>query len=162
MKIEKISKLALWISAGLSILVFAIFFILGEGDEYIGDKTVPVFTDGVMWLMYLMALATTLLTLWGVWKGIQCNRGNDSASTTGVPGGKVTLGVIVLLVASLVIGYVAGMGEETFVAADGTETAAGWVQLVDVFCYSIGILTIAAAVAVGVSMSGVLTKNASK
>ncbi len=45
---------------------------------------------------------------------------------------------------------------------DGTVTTAGWVTVVDAFCVSIGILIVAAAAAVIVSMTGVLTKSAIK
>ena len=67
-----------------------------------------------------------------------------------------------LFIVSLVIGLVLGLGESDFKAADGTVTTAGWVTLVDAFCVSIGILIVAAAAAVVVSMTGVLTKSAIK
>lgn len=162
MKIEKISKLSLLISVVLIVVCFGAYFIAGDSDEMIGDKNVPVLIDVVMWLMYGLAIVATALTLWGVYCGIMGNKGNDAATTTGVPGGKVTMCVIGLLVASLAAGYVSGMGAEAFTATDGTETSAAWVQVVDTFCWSIGILTVAAAAAVVVSMSGILTKTASK
>lgn len=112
--------------------------------------------------MYLTVVATAALTVWSVVKGVQSTKGNDSAATTGVPGGKVILGTIALLVVSLLPGLALGFGESEFTAADGTVTSAAGVMVVDIFIWSIYILTIAAIVAVGVSMSGVLTKSASK
>ena len=115
-----------------------------------------------MWLMYLMIIATAILTIWGVICGIRSNKGNDPAASTGVPGGKITLFTIILLIASLAVGVVLGLGEPDFTASDGTVTTGGWVTVVDAFCVSIGILIVAAAIAVAVSMTGVLAKSASK
>lgn len=112
--------------------------------------------------MYILTLVTSVLTLWSVVRSVQINKGNDTAATTGVPRGKITTITVLLLVASLVIGTVCGLGETDFTAADGTVTSAAWVTVVDAFCISIGILMVAAAAAVAVSMSGVLTKSASK
>ena len=81
---------------------------------------------------------------------------------TGVPGAKITLFTVCLTVASFVIGWISGLGETDFTAADGTVTTAAWVTIVDAFCVSIGILFVAAAIAVIVSMTGIMTKNASK
>ena len=128
----------------------------------VGDHNEPILTDVVMWLMYLMIIATAILTIWGVICGIRSNKGNDPAASTGVPGGKITLFTIILLVASLVVGVVLGLGEPDFTASDGTVTTGGWVTVVDAFCVSIGILIVAAAIAVAVSMTGVLAKSASK
>ena len=112
--------------------------------------------------MYGLTVVTAILTVWGVVRGIQSTRGNDPAVATGVPGGKIVVVTIVLLIASLVVGYVMGMNATEFTAADGTVTAANMVTITEMFLWSIYILTIAAIAAVGVSMSGILTKNASK
>ena len=161
MKIEKISKMALYICIGIIVVCFALFMTIGYNNP-VGDTNEPLLTDVVMWLMYLMIIATAILTIWGVICGIRSNKGNDPAASTGVPGGKITLFTIILLVASLVVGVVLGLGEPDFTASDGTVTTGGWVTVVDAFCVSIGILIVAAAIAVAVSMTGVLAKSASK
>ena len=112
--------------------------------------------------MYALAVVTALLTIWSVITGIQNSKGVDSAASTGVPGGKIAVCTIVLLVVAFVIGYFCGMGETDFTAADGTVTTAPWVTVVDAFCVAIGILFVAAVAAVGISMTGVLTKSAIK
>ena len=109
-----------------------------------------------------MVLTTAGLTVWSGVKGIASSKGTDPAATTGVPGGKVSLFTWGLFIVSIVIGLVLGLGEEAFTAADGTVTSGGWVTVVDAFCVSIGILILAAAASVLVSMSGVLTKSAIK
>ena len=161
MKIEKISKMALYICIGIIVVCFALFMTIGYNNP-VGDTNEPLLTDVVMWLMYLMIIATAILTIWGVICGIRSNKGNDPAASTGVPGGKITLFTIILLIASLFIVVVLGLGEPDFTASDGTVTTGGWVTVVDAFCVSIGILIVAAAIAVAVSMTGVLAKSASK
>ena len=161
MKIEKISKMALYICVGIILVCFGAFLTIGY-DNPMGDYNEPLLTDVIMWLMYLLIAATAILTVWSVVRSIQSNKGNDSGATTGVPGGKITAFTVVLLVVSLVLGVLLGLGETDFTASDGTITTAGWVTVVDAFCVSIGILLVAAAAAVGVSMTGILTKSASK
>lgn len=161
MKIEKISKMALYICVGIILVCFGAFLTIGY-DNPMGDYNEPLLTDVIMWLMYLLIAATAILTVWSVVRSIQSNKGNDSGATTGVPGGKITAFTVVLLVVSLVVGVLLGLGETDFTASDGTITTAGWVTVVDAFCVSICILLVAAAAAVGVSMTGILTKSASK
>ena len=161
MKIEKISKMALYICVGIILVCFGAFLTIGY-DNPMGDYNEPLLTDVIMWLMYLLIAATAILTVWSVVRSIQSNKGKDSGATTGVPGGKITAFTVVLLVVSLVVGVLLGLGETDFTASDGTITTAGWVTVVDAFCVSIGILLVAAAAAVGVSMTGILTKSASK
>lgn len=161
MKIEKISKMALYICVGIILVCFGAFLTIGY-DNPMGDYNEPLLTDVIMWLMYLLIAATAILTVWSVVRSMQSNKGNDSGATTGVPGGKITAFTVALLIVSLVVGVLLGLGETDFTASDGTITTAGWVTVVDAFCVSIGILLVAAAAAVGVSMTGILTKSASK
>ena len=161
MKIEKISKMALYICVGIILVCFGAFLTIGY-DNPMGDYNEPLLTDVIMWLMYLLIAATAILTVWSVVRSVQSNKGNNSGASTGVPGGKITAFTVALLVVSLVVGVLLGLGETDFTASDGTITTAGWVTVVDAFCVSIGILLVAAAAAVGVSMTGILTKSASK
>ena len=161
MKIEKISKMALYICIGIILVSFAAFLTIGY-DNPVGDNNEPILTDIIMWLMYLMVIATAGLTIWSGFRGMASSKGTVAAASTGVPGGKVSLITWGLFIVSMVIGLVLGLGESDFKAADGTVTTAGWVTVVDAFCVSIGILIVAAAAAVIVSMTGVLTKSAIK
>lgn len=161
MKVEKISKMALYICVGIILVCFALFFLIGYNNQ-VGDYNEPRLTNLIMWLMYLMALATAVLVIWSVIRGVQNAKGTGAGSATGVPGRKIAIFTICLLILSFIIGIVFGMGAEDYTAADGTVTTAGWVTVVDAFCVSIGIMFIAAAAAVAVSMTGVMTKSASK
>ena len=161
MKIEKISKMALYICIGIILVSFAAFLTIGY-DNPVGDYNEPKLTDLIMWLMYIMAIVTAVLIIWSAIKSLQNSKGVNHAAIRGVPGGKIAICTLLLLVASLVIGIVFGLGEPDFTASDGTVTTGPWVTVVDMFCVSIGIMFVAAIVAVGVSMTGLVSKTASK
>ncbi len=154
MKIEKISKMALYICVGIIVVCFVAFFGIGYSNP-VGDYNEPKLLDLLMGLMYVLFVVMLALTVWSIFKGMG-NKGGSSSAGSGVPGGKIMAGTIVLLIASLVVGVLCGLGEEAFTAQDGTVTSAGWVTVVDMFCVASGILALAAVIAVVVSMTGVL------
>jgi len=161
MKIEKISSRVLLACVILIVVCFGAFLTIGY-DNLVGKYNEPMLTDVIMWLMYALVAVTAALVVWSVVHSAQSNKGNDPAATTGVPGGKIVLFTACLTMASFVIGWLLGLGETDFTAANGTVTTAGWVTVVDAFCVSIAILFVAAAIAVAVSMTGIVTKSASK
>ena len=161
MKIEKISSRVLLACVVVIVIYFGAFMTIGY-DNPVGDNNEPMLTDVIMWLMYLLIAATAALTVWSAVRSAQNSKGNDPAATTGVPGGKITLFTAGLTIVSLVLGWITGLGSTEFTASDGTVTSAGWVTVVNVFMVSMGVLLVAAAIAVVVSMTGILTKNASK
>jgi membrane protease YdiL (CAAX protease family) len=165
MKIEKISSRVLLACILLVIVCFAAFLGVGyDNPVFIGSETYnqPLLTDVIMWLMYGLTFVTAVLVIWSVVRGAQSNKGNDPAAYTGVPGGKITMFTIGLAIVSLVVGWVCGLGETDFTTTSGDVTTAGWVTVVDVFMISMAILFLAAAIAVGVCMTGIATKSASK
>ena len=161
MKIEKISNRVLLACVALIVVCFAAFFCIGY-DNPVGDNNEPKLTNIIMWLMYALILVTAGLVVWSAIRGMQNTKGVDPAAITGVPAGKITLFTAGLTIVSLILGWICGIGEKEFTASDGTATSAGWVTVVDVFMVSMGVLLVAAAIAVVVSMTGILTKNASK
>ena len=162
MKTQLISKYVMLGVIAVSAIVFLLFFFVGWDDEYVGDFVAPMFTSLLLFLMYACVLLTAGLTVWSVVKSAQSNKGVDSASYTGVPGGKIIMFTCVITIISLAIGGVLGIGEEDFRAADGTVTTGGWVTVVDMFIWSMYILTLVAIGAICVTMSGYLTKSATK
>ena len=161
MKIEKISNRVLVACVALIVVCFAAFFCIGY-DNPVGDNNEPKLTNIIMWLMYALILVTAGLVVWSAIRGMQNSKGVDPAAITGVPAGKITLFTAGLTIVSLILGWICGIGEKEFTASDGTVTSAGWVTVVDVFMVSMGILLVAAAIAVAVSMTGIFTKSASK
>ena len=161
MKIEKISNRVLLACVALIVVCFAAFFCIGY-DNPVGDNNEPKLTNIIMWLMYALILVTAGLVVWSAIRGMQNTKGVDPAAITGVPAGKITLFTAGLTIVSLILGWICGIGEKEFTASDGTVTSAGWVTVVDVFMVSMGILLVATAIAVAVSMTGIFTKSASK
>lgn len=162
MKTQLISKYVMLGVIAVSAIVFLLFFFVGWDDEYVGDFVAPMFTSLLLFLMYACVLLTAGLTIWSVVKSSQSNKGVDSASYTGVPGGKIIMFTCIITIVSLAIGGLLGIGEEDFRAADGTVTTGGWVTVVDMFIWSMYILTLVAICAICVTMSGYLTKSATK
>ena len=162
MKTQLISKYVMLGVIAVSAIVFLLFFFVGWDDEYVGDFVAPMFTSLLLFLMYGCVLLPAGLTVWSVVKTAQSNKGVDSASYTGVPGGKIIMFTCLITIVSLAIGGVLGIGEEDFRAADGTVTTGGWVTVVDMFIWSMYILVLVAICAICVTMSGYLTKSATK
>ena len=61
---------------GLIVVCFAAFFCIGY-DNMVGDHNEPVLTDIIMWLMYVLVIATAALTVWSLVRGMQNSKGND-------------------------------------------------------------------------------------
>ena len=158
MKIEKISNRVLLACIIVILVCFGAFMSIGY-DNQVGEYNEPMLTDVIMWLMYVLFVVTAVLTIWSIARNARSSKGIDSAATTGVPSGKITMWTSVLTIVSLAAGLISGIGETEFVAKDGTVTSGAWVTAVDMFCVSMGVLLVAAAIAVAVSMSGIMTKK---
>lgn len=157
-KTEKLSKYALTACTVIIIASFAAFFGIGY-DNPMGDYNEPKLTELVIYLMYALVAVAALLAIWSVAKSIKENLGFSGENLSGVPGGKVSAVALGIMVVSLVAGYVCGLGETEFTAADGTVTSAAMVTISDMFIISIYILMIVAALCVAVNMTGLLKKK---
>lgn len=162
MKLEKLSSLALYICIILGAVCFAFFYLWDYGLKDAAEHTSPKFTDLLLFLMYALAATTILLTVGSVVKGIKVNMGTKGPNPTGIPSGMVTVCTWVTVLASLVIGYVMGIGSEQFTTTSGAVTSAGMVQVSEMFLWSIYILAIITVIAVVVCMTGFLSRSASK
>lgn len=157
-KTEKLSKYALTVCTVIIIASFAAFFGVGY-DNPVGDYNEPQLTELIIYLMYALTLVAAVLAVWSVGKSVKENLGYSGENLSGVPGGKVSAISLIIMIASLVVGYVCGLGETEFVAADGTVTSATMVTVSDMFIISIYILMIVAALCVAVNMTGLLKKR---
>ncbi len=161
MKLEKLSNIALYASIGLGVVCFALFFLVDYSNmDFDGVHVSPALTDLVLILLYALLVVTTGLTVWSLVRGAMVNSGNTGPNPTGIASGKVTLCTWGSVIAALVIGLIAGLGEEDFTTVSGKTTAGGMVTVVDMFLWAIYILAFVTIVAVIVSMSGYLTKSA--
>ncbi|MCR4995240.1 MAG: hypothetical protein K6A32_07720 [Bacteroidales bacterium] len=161
MKLEKLSNIALYSCIGIGVVCFALFFLVDYNNmDFDGVHVSPALTDLLLILMYALFALTAGLTVWSLVRGALINSGNTGPSPTGIAGGKVTLLTWATVIVALIIGVVAGLGEEAYTTVSGKTTSAGMVTVVDMWLWAIYILAIVAIVAVVVSMSGWLTKSA--
>ncbi len=161
MKLEKISKIALYSCIGLGVVCFALFFLVDYNNmEFDGVHVSPALTDLLLILMYAMLFVTAGLSVWSLVRGAMINSGNTGPSPTGIAGGKVTLITWATVIVALIIGAVTGLGEEPYTTYSGVTTSAGMVTVVDMWICTIYILAVVAIIAVVISMSGWLTKSA--
>lgn len=159
-KTEKISSIAFIGTSAVSLIITILFLTVGYDEVYDANPefNAPVLTDLFICLMYALVAGVIGCCIWSVVHSImQGGNGGDTANR--VPGGKVTAITIGTLIVSLVVGLVFGLGETDFRAADGTITTAGWVTLVDVFMWSMYILSIVLIIMVVLVMGGVIRKT---
>jgi hypothetical protein len=161
MKLEKLSNIALYSVIGVAVVCFALFFLVDYNNmDFDGVHVSPALTDVLLFLMYALFAITAGLTVWSLIRGALVNSGNNGPSPTGIAGGKVTLCTWAIVIVALIIGVVAGLGEEPYTTNSGVTTSAGMVTVVDMWLWAIYILAIVAVIAVVISMSGWLTKSA--
>ena len=161
MKLEKLSNIALFSTIGVGVVCFLLFFLVDYSNmDFDGVHVSPALTDLVLILMYALLFVTAGLTIWSLVRGATVNSGNTGPNPTGIPSGKITLCTWGLVIVTLIIGVVCGLGEEPFTTVSGKTTAAGMVTVVDMWILAIYVLAVVAILAVVVSMSGVLTKSA--
>ena len=161
MKLEKISKLALYSCIGLGVVCFALFFLVDYNNmDFDGVHVSPALTNVILILMYLLLAVTAGLTVWSLIRGALVNSGNTGPSPTGIAGGRVSLITWSIVIVALIIGVVLGLGEEPYTTNSGVTTSGGMVTVVDMWICAIYILSIVAIAAVVVSMTGYLSKSA--
>ncbi len=157
MKLEKISNYVLAALAILIVVSFLAFFLVGY-DNMEGDLNSPKLTGFLLGVMYLLGLGATGAMIWSVVSYARKSAGVDQKTTTGLPGTKITICTVGVTLISLVIGLLFGLGEDDFTTSSGVFTPGYMVTVVDMFLWSIYILTIVSVIVVAVSMSGVMKK----
>lgn len=155
MKIQQISNYAFLACVALIVVVFALFFFVGY-DNPVGEYNDPANTELLLFLMYALVVVCICLMVWSAAKGAIAGGGVDDAKT-GVPGTKVTIASVAILVASLVIG--AALGSSAAVtAADGTVTEGTWSWVSDIMIISMYVLAAVAGLGIVVNLTGILKK----
>lgn len=157
-KTEKLSKNVLLACSVIIIIFFGLFFGVGY-DNPVGDYNEPQFTEALIFLMYGLIGIATVLAVWSVIKSIVENMGGSGENLSGVPGGKISAISFGIMLISLVVGYVSGIGETDFTAADGTVTSASMVTISDMFIISIYILMLITTLCVAFNMTGIMKKK---
>ena len=161
MKLEKISNIVLLVLVVVILASFALFYFVGYDNLMEGtDVQAPKNTGLLLVMQYTLFVVTALAMVYSFVYNAMKSSGSDVTKSTGLPANMIFYGTFGFALVSLGIGYILGMGSaEPIVDAAGAETtSAVMVNVVDMFLYSIYILSLAAFVAVGVSLSGVLKK----
>ena len=152
MKIQKISNYALYACFAIIALVFVLFYTVGY-DNPVGEYNEPALTEGLLFLMYAL-VAICIVLIWSAIKSAASGSGVDDAKT-GVPGKKVAICAVAILIASLVLGAIFGSSAPV-TAADGTVTEGTWSWISDIMIISIYILLAVAAIGIVVNLTGVI------
>ena len=108
-------KLSGWVLKGLlalTVVVFALFFLVGFSTPWEEDPKMnnPKLTDVVLWLCIILVIVTAVLTVWSVIKQITTG-GNTTSKDTGWAArtGLIAFGT---MAASIVIGLIVGIANK--------------------------------------------------
>jgi len=117
---DSTEKLSSWVLKGLlalTIIVFALFFLVGFSRPYEADPAMvdPQFTDAVLWLCFILVIVTAILTVWSL--VVQFRTGGSSVKEKGLAAhsGKIAVGALVLsVIVGLIVGF-ANQGENLLI-----------------------------------------------
>lgn len=133
---EKISQRVFYLLIGVSVVVFALFFLVGYDmpfEENL-DFNAPLFTNLLLGLMSIMLLAAFALAIISVVKGYRKTL-KGKANTNGIPENKIFrftwLGTLVLLILTFLIGSSSPLSMNGEVFNDWT-----WLKASDMFVYT--------------------------
>lgn len=149
-KTGQISTRILYVLVGITVVVFALFYLIGYNMPYMFDPTynAPLFTDVVLWLLYIMMFLSVSVAVCAVVRGYR--RRSRESVVNGIPVARIAWGTLALLVASLVLTFL--IGSSSPVTVNGKTFAdVFWLKATDMFIYTILLLLVVAAGAVGYS-----------
>jgi len=153
MNIEKLSG---WILKGLmavTVIVFALFMLVGFDTPYEENPKMnaPLLTDAVIILSLVLIVAAACVTIWSAF--MQFKTGNTTSKDEGIAG-KTGLFATLAFVASIVIGIIVGVansGEHLLINGKDWNNPTD-IILTDTSMISIAILTVLSVAAVIYSM----------
>jgi cytochrome bd-type quinol oxidase subunit 2 len=153
MNIEKLSG---WILKGLmavTVIVFALFMLVGFDTPYEENPKMnaPLLTDAVIILSIVLVIAAACVTIWSAF--MQFKTGNTTSKDEGIAG-KTGLFATLAFVASIVIGIIVGVansGEHLLINGKDWNNPTD-IILTDTSMISIAILTVLSVAAVIYSM----------
>ena len=149
-KTGQISTRILYVLVGITVVVFALFYLIGYNMPYMFDPTynAPLFTDVVLWLLYIMTFLAVSVAVCAVVRGYR--RRSRESVVNGIPVARIAWGTLALLVVLLVLTFL--IGSSSPVTVNGKTFAdVFWLKATDMFIYTILLLLVVAAGAVGYS-----------
>ncbi|MBP3214140.1 MAG: hypothetical protein J6M19_04810 [Bacteroidaceae bacterium] len=154
-KVEKTSKITLWVLIGISIVVMALFLLVGYDTPYEENPKFndPAMTDLLIIWTYILIIATALATVGAVIYGFVSGGNKSKNEDTGMASKAGIMAWGTFLV-SVVIGIVVGIANQSEVLLINGER---WndptdIILTDTSMISILILTIVTVIATVFSM----------
>lgn len=154
-KVEKISKVTLWALIGISLVILALFLLIGYDTPYEENPTfnAPELTDALICWTYFLIAATAVATVGAVIYGFINGSGKSLHEEKGLASkaGIIAWGTFVV---SLVIGIVVGIAskDETLLINGKDWNIPSDIILTDASMISILVLTIVTVVATVFSM----------
>ncbi|MBO4673417.1 MAG: hypothetical protein J5616_03610 [Bacteroidaceae bacterium] len=154
-KVEKISKITLWSLIGVSLVVLALFLLVGYDTPYEDNpkQVAPQLTDLLIIWTYILIIGTALASVGAVIYGF-VSGGNKSKNEDVGPASKAGLIAWGTFIVSVIIGLIVGFaGKDEMLMINGH----GWndptdIILTDMSMVSILILTIVTVAATVFSM----------
>lgn len=130
---ERISTFVLYGIVALTVLLFALFFLIGYNTPYEEnpDMKAPLLTNVLMWFMYAMTAITVGFAIWSIVRGARTTD-KTSATVNGVPAARIagiTAGVTAAL---LVVTFVTGSSAAMMINGHKYQEAF-WLKLSDMF-----------------------------
>lgn len=152
MKTQLISRIALWVSMGLSALIFILFFLVGVGEINEAGKNEPTMTNAVIGIVLVFSIALVILTIVNFFHAVaKCKD-------------KGLLRVLVAFAAPIilmVICYFICGNQEVPEAMEGKITSTD-MALADACIYPIALLVIVSIICTVLCATGILSKSAIK
>lgn len=151
---DRVSGRVLALLIALSALVFGAFFLVGYDMPYVADTNfnAPLLTDVLLVYTYVLCGVAVAVAVVAMVRGITVH-GGSRYGTHGVPAGRISLGVALLLVATLGVTFAMGSAEP--VRVNGKWFAeAGWLKLTDMFINTSIVLGLVAVAVVAYGVSG--------
>ncbi len=137
-KIHRTSKIALYISMIITIVVMAVFFFGGQAPEeqrLVADQSQPIFTDLLMYWMYILLIVTIVAWLLFAIVGFAKNMKDNPKKGFGSLVGVLALGGLLLVT------YLIGSGELlTIPGYTGGDNTPGMLKMTDMWLYSCYVL----------------------
>ncbi len=152
MKIQNISKLAMYLGMGIAVLVLVLFFIVGfdNPSAEVPGKNDPTLTELLMYVMYAYVVILAALTIWNLVMAVTKFRDGGLIRVITYCGGSLVLYFIFRMICS---------GQE---APEGAEYTGTDMAVADAYIWTIGILFLGAVVVSVLCASGIMAKSATK
>lgn len=136
MKIQKVSGSVLYVILAITIIVAGLFFFGGEDpNPLVPDMSQPVYTDSLIYLMYVLLGITIVITLAAAVHQFVMNFIDSPKAAI------KSLASIIVLVGLLIVTWAAGSEQALVMPGyDGAENVPFWLKLTDMFLYTIYIM----------------------